>query len=87
MQRFFKLPKQIGQNLGSRLVNFVIFVLIVYLKSKSMIVIIRDEKRNRIAHDVDVERIFESVSREIDKVNMADVKHRLFQIRDVSNKL
>jgi hypothetical protein len=52
-----------------------------------MIVIVRDEKRNRIADDVDVNWIFESVSRKIDEVNMADVKHRLFQIRDVSNKL
>lgn len=52
-----------------------------------MIVIVRDEERNGIADDVDVNRIFESVSRKIDEVNMADVKHRLFQIRDVSNKL
>lgn len=49
------------------------------LKSKSTIVITRNKKLNRISDDVDVQRIFEAVSRKVNKINMSNIKHWFFQ--------
>ncbi|CBY23419.1 unnamed protein product [Oikopleura dioica] len=49
------------------------------LESKSTIVITRNKKLNRISDDVDVKRIFEAVSRKVNKMNMSNIKHWFFQ--------